>query len=121
MRRQRIFEDWQQGSAEPFVSRDIEPGFLPVQDSIRQFPLHGSTEDDLLCAAIQLQTLGEPGGEFHDPMVEQRRTDFEGVRHTHPVDLVKQVVLQVELLIEQKITVQETDIAGRWQIRGERR
>ncbi len=57
--------------------------------------------------------LGKAGGELHNPVIEQRRPHFERMRHTHSVDFVEQVVLQIILLIEQQEAVQKPDVSGR--------
>ena len=63
-----------------------------------------------------LSRSGRPGGEFHNPVIEQRRTHLKRVRHAHAVDFVEQVVGQVVQLIEQQIPVDETDFGGCWQV-----
>ena len=52
-------------------------------------------------------------------MVEQRRPHLQRMRHAHAVDLAEQIVLQVVLLVEQQITVEESDLVRRRQPRAE--
>ena len=65
--------------------------------------MHELLQNNLLARALDFEPWRKRSGEFHDAVIEERRPHFNGVRHTHAVDLHQDVVRKVVFLIEPKV------------------
>src|ERR1022692_1415526 len=92
---QSLVQQRLQNSPEPGVRRYIESGLGTVDDRVGQFPAQGFFQQILAAGTPQFPALRQSRRKLHDPVIEQRRTDFKRVGHTHPVDLVEDVVRKV--------------------------
>ncbi len=93
-------EQFAQRAAQPFVRGDVEADFFARENRWRQFIFHQFFENEFLARALDFQGRGQRGGEFHDAMIEERRADFDGVRHAHAVNLGEDVAGKIIFLIE---------------------
>src|SRR4051812_41619086 len=94
-----------EAGSEPLMSRDIEPFLLPGENGLRKLVLHQLTKDVFQRASMNFEIMREPRGKFDDAVIQKRRTNFQRVRHTHPVRFIQNVVRQVIVLIHiQKVT-----------------
>src|SRR5947209_1757420 len=84
-----------------------------MQDFGGQFARHHPLEDCFLIRSAHFEPLWQPGRELDNPVVEERWSNFERVRHTHAIYLVEKVIGQIEQLIEHQITVAKAGILSR--------
>src|SRR5256885_3067824 len=57
---------------------------------------------------MKFEAFGQARGKVHDARIEERRPNFQRVRHAHAIDFVKDVVRKVIALIEIKKALQST-------------
>src|SRR5581483_10514691 len=88
---QRIAEQLPQRPAEPLPDRHAESHLGAVDVLRRQQIREGAFEQILRFLPAQLETDWQARGEFHDLVIEERRTRFEAVRHRSDVHLDQQV------------------------------
>ena len=95
-----------------------KPSFGRAGHRCGQLVLHQLAQDEFQSRAADLQILRQPRREFHDAVIQKRRTHFERMRHAHAVALVEDVVGQIVELIQPQEAVQIADvIAGQRQSR----
>ena len=74
------------------MRRDVESHLLATQNRRGQGAAHQALEQNFLTAAADLEPRGQCGGELDDAVIEEGRTNLDGVRHAHSVDLRENVV-----------------------------
>ena len=73
-----------------------------------------SSRSTIFCAlAADLQMVRQRSGEFHDAVVQERRPDFDGVRHAHAVHLGQDVVGKILALVEPQVGIQAVAFRGK--------
>src|SRR5271165_753479 len=97
---QRFHQQLPQRAAQPFVGGNIESRLLAFQNGRRQLVPPQFPQHQLLPRSGNLQLRGQRGGEFHDAVVQKRRSHFHRVGHAHAVALYQDIVRQVILLVE---------------------
>ena len=91
-----------QNRPKPVVRRDVETLLRSGQHRLWELVTHQLAKDVLEGRSANLQIVREAGGEFHDAMIEERRADFERMRHAHAIRLVEDVVGKVILLVDEQ-------------------
>lgn len=109
-----LFQQRAQRTAEPVMSGNIEPDFLPLQDGGRKLAAHQVSQNDFLPGASDFQIGGKGGGKLHDAMIEKRWTDFNGVGHAGVVHLGEDVIGKKISLVEAEIGLQIFAGAGKF-------
>src|ERR1022692_759102 len=105
-RRHRLQQQSPQHAPEPVVSRYVESRLLPRQHRLRQLAAHQFPQHVLLRSPANLQPFRQRCREFHDPVIQERWTNLQRMRHAHPVRLVQNIVRQIVTLIHPQIPVQ---------------
>src|SRR5579859_8083871 len=88
------------------MDRNVKTNFWPAQNVRRQLVLHQAAQNVFGLRPAQLERLRQSRGEINDAWIEKWRPRFQRMRHTHAVDLIKDVVRQVVTLIELQIALQ---------------
>src|ERR1700682_5348718 len=68
--RQGILQHGPQGASTPFVRRNIQACFAPVNNRFRKFIFHQTFKDYFLLAAFDLPLLRQTGPEFQNPVIQ---------------------------------------------------
>ena len=96
------------------MRRNVKPRLLAGLNGGWELVFAQFTQDEFLLRATNLQMRGQLCREFHDAMIEERRTHFDGMSHAHAVAFHQNVVGQIIFLIEpQKV---RESVAGFWQL-----
>ena len=83
-----------------------KPVFLRFSTVSGSLPRISSRSTNFCCDPADLQPLRQRCRELHNPVIQERRTHFQRMRHAHPVRLVQNIVRQVVVLIHRQIPVQ---------------
>src|ERR1019366_3711607 len=101
---QRINYERSEGTTDPFVRRNVEANFLPLQDRRRQLVPHQLLQQKLLLRAPNLKRCRQRRGKFDDTVIQKWRAQLDGMGHTHAVRFDQDVVREVILLIETTVS-----------------
>ena len=100
---QNVQEQGSESGPQPVVRGNVEAFFLAGQDRCGKVVSHQFAQNIFEFPASNLEVLGQARGEFYNPVIQKRRTDFQGVRHAHAITLIQNVVGKViELIGPQK-------------------
>jgi hypothetical protein len=67
------------------MRRNIETYLRSLKDRGRKLIFHHFFEDVFLARTANFKVQRQTSGKFHDAVVKERRSDFDGVGHTHAV------------------------------------
>lgn len=92
--------------AQPGVRRNIESGLWSCEHAFGQSFSHQIFEEKFLGSSSNLEIFRESRGKLQNPMVQEGRTHFNGMRHAHTIDFGKEIVGQIVVLIELQVPIQ---------------
>src|SRR5262249_17729367 len=87
-------------AAEPPAERNGKSPLGPMQNFFRQDAFHSAFEDVLCRYTLHLQLGRNRCRKLDKLVIEQRLTRFDRMRHTHSIDLGKNVVRQIRFDVE---------------------
>jgi len=89
-----------QRPAKPLCQWHGETHLRPIHDVARQMRLHRLLEQVLAFLPVDLPFVRERGQPFHERMVHEGLANFQGMRHSCPIDLRIDIADEVRFQIE---------------------